>query len=116
VFPWEKPFGNHKTCLEMGFSRGNSTQRQQWYGPHSSPAVMPYRYVLGMVVNLGVGNITNMTIKGVVGREFFICPRNYFFSNWLNTPPSSFLMRYVLVTCYVLFETVFEENRAVGTI
>jgi len=30
VFPWEKPFGNHKMCLEMGFSGGNATQRQQW--------------------------------------------------------------------------------------
>ena len=30
VFPWEKPFRNHKTCLEMGFSGGNTTRRQQW--------------------------------------------------------------------------------------
>ena len=30
-FPWEKPFGNHKTCLLMGFSRGNTTWRQQCY-------------------------------------------------------------------------------------
>jgi len=30
VFPWEKPFRNHKTCLEMGFSGGNTTQCQQW--------------------------------------------------------------------------------------
>jgi len=29
VFPWEKPFGNHKMCLLMGFSGGNTTQRQQ---------------------------------------------------------------------------------------
>ena len=29
-FPWEKPFGNHKMCLLMGFSRGNTTWRQQW--------------------------------------------------------------------------------------
>jgi len=29
VFLWEKPFGNHKTCLEMGFSGGNTTQCQQ---------------------------------------------------------------------------------------
>jgi len=29
VFPWEKPFGNHKTCLLMGFSGGNTTRRQQ---------------------------------------------------------------------------------------
>ena len=29
VFPWEKPFENHKTCLEMGFSGGNNTQCQQ---------------------------------------------------------------------------------------
>jgi len=27
-FPWEKPFGNHKMCLLMGFSRGNTTRRQ----------------------------------------------------------------------------------------
>ena len=29
VFLWEKPFGNHKTCLLMGFSGGNATRRQQ---------------------------------------------------------------------------------------
>jgi len=29
VFLWEKPFRNHKTCLEMGFSGGNTTQCQQ---------------------------------------------------------------------------------------
>jgi len=29
VFSWEKPFGKHKTCLEMGFSQGNTTQCQQ---------------------------------------------------------------------------------------
>ena len=29
VFPWEKPFVNHKMCLLMGFSRGNTTWRQQ---------------------------------------------------------------------------------------
>ena len=29
MFPWEKPFRNHKTCLEMGFSGGNTTQCQQ---------------------------------------------------------------------------------------
>jgi len=29
VFLWETPFGNHKTYLEMGFSRGNSTWWQQ---------------------------------------------------------------------------------------
>jgi len=32
VFPWEKLFGNHKTCLLMGFSGGNTTRRQQWIG------------------------------------------------------------------------------------
>jgi len=26
----EKPFGNHKMCLLMGFSGGNTTWRQQW--------------------------------------------------------------------------------------
>jgi len=26
VRPWEKPFWKHKTCLEMGFSQGNTTQ------------------------------------------------------------------------------------------
>jgi len=25
VFPWDKPFGNHKMCLLMGFSEGNTT-------------------------------------------------------------------------------------------
>ena len=29
MFPWEKPFRNHKTCLEMGFSGGNTTRCQQ---------------------------------------------------------------------------------------
>jgi len=28
-FLWEKPFGNHKMCLLMGFSGGNTTWRQQ---------------------------------------------------------------------------------------
>ena len=28
-FPWEKPFGNHKMCLLMGFSGENTTRRQQ---------------------------------------------------------------------------------------
>ena len=31
VFPWESPFGNHKMCLLMGFSGGNTTQCQQWW-------------------------------------------------------------------------------------
>jgi len=29
VFPCEKPFENHKTCLKMGFSGENTTQHQQ---------------------------------------------------------------------------------------
>ena len=46
VFPWEKPYRNHKTCLEMGFSGGNTTQcqqcletRQRMLGPKSGEAL-----------------------------------------------------------------------------
>jgi hypothetical protein len=54
----------------------------------------------------------HMPPKGVAGREFFICRRIFFFSDWLNPPP--FLPNAVCF-CHVLcfLGDRVEENQAV---
>ena len=42
-------------------------------------------------------------LQGDVGTGIFHMPLEFFFQQVVEPPPLSFLMRYVLVTCYVLF-------------
>jgi len=54
------------TPMGLGSSHGSGSNSYfPTYGSHSSPAMVPYGYAPGTVVNSGVGNITNTTFSNV---------------------------------------------------
>ena len=71
------------------------------------------------VMNTSLSYISDPTIlpygacshpQGGGGMGIFHMPSDFFFQQLVDPPPS-FLMRYVLVTCYVLFETALRKVR-----
>jgi hypothetical protein len=52
---------------------------------------------------------TDNDVQGGGGMGIFHMPSDFFFRQLVDPP--SFLMRYVLVTCYVLFETALRKVR-----